>query len=519
MQVVGYCRFSSDNQRHESIEAQERAIKEFCRLKGFLLTKLYIDEAMSGTSDDRPQFLKMIEDSYNRNFEGIVVHKLDRFARNRYDSAVYKKKLKDNGVSLFSVLENLDNSPESILLESLLEGLNEYYSKNLAREVMKGLKENAYKGLHNGGTPPLGYDVKDRKYIINPIEAETVKMIFKLYLSGVGYANIANELNSIGKKSKAGKDFTKGSIREILLNEKYTGVYVYNKRKSKKENHIYKNSEQIIKLEGAVPQIISKEDYEEVQARLDSKKRGPRKNVKRFYLVTGKMTCELCGSSYSGNGYVNGRGGKKYVVYSCVGRTKNKSCTNKSIRQNIIEDFVIDELKKNIFTDQSIKKICDNILELHNKKALDSYKDIKVLKNKENDLSRKINKLIDCFLEDDMDKEFLNKKMTDLKAEINDIRLKIFNIENTSTRVLKEEDIRAFIEVARDNLESQNPELIQTVVSTFVEEIIIGPENVQVVFRINKNLDSGKANGDEPLHTFPLSAKRVDLYGMTSILA
>ena len=183
--AVAYCRFSSDNQREESIDAQLRAIREYAKHNNIEITKVYKDEAKSATTDDRPQFLKMISDSKLGEFDAIIVHKLDRFSRNRYDSAVYKKKLKDNGVTLISVLEHLDGSPESIILESLLEGMAEYYSKNLAREVMKGMKETALQCKHTGGKPPLGYDVApDKTYIINKTEAQIVKLIFKMYVDG-----------------------------------------------------------------------------------------------------------------------------------------------------------------------------------------------------------------------------------------------------------------------------------------------------------------------------------------------
>ena len=155
MYLVAYARYSSDNQREESITAQLRAINEWAKNNGHIIVKEYIDEAFSARTDNRPNFLKMIEDSQTEKWDGIVVHKLDRFSRNRYNSAIYKKTLKDNGKKLFSVLERLDDSPESIILESMLEGLSEYYSVNLAREVKKGLKENALDCRHNGGTPPL----------------------------------------------------------------------------------------------------------------------------------------------------------------------------------------------------------------------------------------------------------------------------------------------------------------------------------------------------------------------------
>ena len=164
--VVGYARYSSDNQREESIVAQERAIREFCQKNNYNLIKVYKDEAISGTSiKDRTEFLELIEDSKKREFQCVVVHKFDRFARNRYDHAIYEKKLNDNGVKLLSVLEQLNDSPESVILKSVLTGMNEYYSLNLSREVKKGLNENALKCIHNGGIPPLGYNLdKDRRY-------------------------------------------------------------------------------------------------------------------------------------------------------------------------------------------------------------------------------------------------------------------------------------------------------------------------------------------------------------------
>lgn len=154
IRAVAYPRYSSDNQREESITAQMRAIEEYCRQKGYVLVNSYPDEEKSATTDKRPNFQRMIKDSAKHLFDVVIVHKLDRFARNRYDSAHYKRILKRNGVRVESVLEHLDNSPESIVLESVLEGMAEYYSLNLAREVRKGMRENAEEGKHTGGYHP-----------------------------------------------------------------------------------------------------------------------------------------------------------------------------------------------------------------------------------------------------------------------------------------------------------------------------------------------------------------------------
>ena len=256
--AVAYCRFSSDNQRLESIDAQARAIKEYCRKEGYTLIKIYIDEAISGTSiDDREEFLQMIEDSKKKEFSHVIVHKFDRFARNRYDHAIYEKQLNENGVKLISVLEQLNDSPEAVILKSVLTGMNEYYSLNLAREVRKGQKENALKCVHNGGIPPLGYDLTTEKtYIINEEEAKAVKLIFKMYLEGRGYANIADELNSLGLKNKLGKPFRKISIRDTLCNEKYTGNFIFGKKDKKG-----RLTDKEIRIENGIPTIISKEDF------------------------------------------------------------------------------------------------------------------------------------------------------------------------------------------------------------------------------------------------------------------
>lgn len=202
MKAVAYCRYSSDNQREESIEAQVRAIEEYAEKNNIEIIRIYADEAKSATTDDRPQFLQMIKDSEMNIFQAVIVHKLDRFARNRYDNAFYKRLLKKNGIRLISVLEPLDDSPESIILESVLEGMAEYYSRNLAREVMKGLKENAFQAKFNGGIAPLGYDIKDGYYVINEKEAEAVKLIFKMYNDGYSYGCIIDELNLRGYKTK-----------------------------------------------------------------------------------------------------------------------------------------------------------------------------------------------------------------------------------------------------------------------------------------------------------------------------
>lgn len=218
--AVVYARYSSNNQREESITAQLRACHDYAKSKGLIVIQEYCDSARTGTNDDRPAFQQMITDSENHSFRFVIVHKLDRFSRNSYDSAIYRRKLQQNGCSVLSALEHTDDSPESGIMESLLTGMAEYYSRNLAREVEKGKKETALQCKHNGGCPPLGYDVdkETKKYTINEFEAKIVKEIFQLYADGNGYKFILQHLNSMGYKTKAGNAFALGSLNNILKN-------------------------------------------------------------------------------------------------------------------------------------------------------------------------------------------------------------------------------------------------------------------------------------------------------------
>ena len=257
----------------ESIDAQIRAIEEYADKNDIKIVNKFIDRAKSATSDKRPAFQEMIKycEADNTGISMVIVHKLDRFSRDKYDSAMYKQKLKVKGIRVVSVLENLDNSPESLILESVIEGMAQYYSANLAREVAKGQKENALKALHNGGDAPLGYDVAfDKTYLVNEEEAQAVKIIFDMYVNGYSYSNIIDKLNDLGYKTKRGNKFGKNSLHGILSNEKYTGVYVFNKTQrkgvnGKRNGHKQKSDDEIIKVEGGMPQIIDREVFLQAQ--------------------------------------------------------------------------------------------------------------------------------------------------------------------------------------------------------------------------------------------------------------
>lgn len=371
--VAAYARFSSDNQRAESIDAQLRAIREYCKQHKYIIVEEYTDEARSGTTDRRASFQRLIADSKKKNFDIVLVHKLDRFARNRYDSAVYKRELKKNGVTVHSVLENLDDSPESIMLESVLEGMNEYYSQNLARETMKGMKETAFQCKHTGGIPPLGYDIDEttKRLVLNEYEAETVKIIFDMYAKGYGYSPILERLHHEGRKTKNGNDFRKNSLYGILTNPKYQGIYVFNRCSAKdcngrRNTHLYKDNEDIIAIDGGCPQIINKETYDKVQKRItENKHTGGKHIAKEIYLLSGKVFCADCGRTMVINRRKSGRNNDYiHITYRCPSR--RYSCSNKEINREHLESYVVSLLEREMLNTKALNRISRSIKKLSN---------------------------------------------------------------------------------------------------------------------------------------------------------
>lgn len=487
--VVAYARFSSDNQRTESIDAQVRAIKEYCLKNNFNLLRIYKDEGISGTSiKDRIEFIKMIVDSKKKDFKYVIVHKFDRFARNRYDHAIFEKKLEDNGVKLLSVLENLTDSPESVILKAMLTGMNEYYSLNLAREVRKGQKENALKCVSNGGITPLGYDLdENKKYIINEKESKIVKEIYKLYLNGVGYTSIASILNKKGYLNKLGKPFRKTSIREFLLNEKYTGTFIF----GKKDKH-GKLTGTEIRIENGIPAIISKEDFEKVQEKLKEKTRGARITAKTPYFLSGYCICGECGGNYSG-GYRNrNRNGTINYGYLCINRkTKINNCKNKPIIKEKLEEMVFGALRNEIF-DKRIDTVANSIFNKINEKQKEERKGLKKI---DKELEVLTNKSLNL-LEKNLNGKIANEVFERMNDKINE-EIAFYKSKKEKLDIKKEVSKKEILEYLRNlkkNMEKE--EIKKAIVMAFIDSVIIYPSSVEIrIKEIPTYMD--KVGGDD----------------------
>ena len=488
-----YARFSSDNQREESIDAQIRIMEDYAKRTGpWEVIEPYVDRAKSATTDKRPAFQQMIQDAEDGKFDAILVHKLDRFARDKYSSAVYKHRLKKCGVQLISVTENLDGSPESVMLESVLEGMAQYYSANLSREVMKGLMENALSAKHTGGKPALGYDVgNDGKYIINEKEATIIRTIFELYLEGKGYGQILHVLHEKGWKTKTGRAFSKSALYHLLRNESYKGVYTFNKDKSRnKFSNTVRTTEtdELVRIEDGMPAIVSKADFDEVQKLLSyNKLSGGAQKAKEPYLLTGIAVCGECGSPMQGNSRTGGNTTKMYRSYRCGCKVNKKLCKNKEIRKNLIEDFVLDQLERVVLNERIVLEMVKALNEKISDTKKSSKAEIKEVEKKLRKVGEQIDKIVEIIMEGVSVGSFKDKltKLENEKEELQSRHARLNEINtNEQIKEVTEQEVMELIKKVKEYVLTRNLPQCKKFIRDYVKQVKVYESHIEVIFNV-----------------------------------
>ena len=350
MKAVIYARYSSDNQREESIEGQLRECTAFAEKNSITVLRHYIDRAFSAKTDNRPEFQNMIKDSGKKLFDIIIVWKLDRFSRNRYDSARYKAQLKRNGVKVVSATEVIPDGAEGIILESMLEGFAEYYSADLSEKVVRGMTDNALKCMFNGGTLPMGYTIDaDQHFQVDPVTAPFILDAFKRYDEGATMTEIRDWLNEQGMKNTRGNPLTYNSVQHLLNNRRYIGEYVYRD----------------IVVPDGIPAIVPTELFESVQRKMEKNKKAPaRHKAEDDYLLTTKLFCGHCGAYLCGESGTS-RTGTVHHYYKCVSvKKKRKECHKKPVKKAWIEDMVVSATMEMIMDDAAVEAIVSMLMDL-----------------------------------------------------------------------------------------------------------------------------------------------------------
>ena len=345
MNAVVYARYSSHRQGEQSIEGQLAEAKRFADAHDLTIIHEYCDRAMTGRNDNREQFQLMLSDASKHIFDALIVWKTDRIGRNKEEIALNKYHLKKNGVKIYYVAEAIPDSPEGIILEAVIEGMAAYYSEQLSQNVKRGQRASAEKAQSTGGNRPLGYLTgPDKRFVIDPATAPTVRLIYDMYAQGHTITQIVKVLNEKGLRTLRGYPFTQNSLRSILKNEKYIGVYTY------KDD---------IRLEGAIPPIIDKETFYKVQELLKyNQKAAAHKNANVEYLLTEKLFCGKCGAMMVGVCGTS-RNGERHYYYSCNNQRK-RLCDKKLVRREWIEGLVLDCVLDLVRDDELLDFIAEN---------------------------------------------------------------------------------------------------------------------------------------------------------------
>ena len=453
--AVIYARYSSDSQSEQSIEGQLRVCNEYAKNNNILVLKTYIDRAMTGTNDNRPDFQRMLKDSARKEWNYVICYKLDRFSRNKYETAIHKKELKDNGVKVISATEYIPDTPEAIIFESMLEGYAEYYSAELSQKIRRGNNESRRKGNLTGGRIPYGYKNVNKKAIIIEEQAEVVRYIYEQYAMGVFVKDIIKTLTAKGILYH-GKPFVNNTVYKILKNERYSGIYRHN-------GEIYDN---------IYPEIVPAETYEKVRAKICKNKYG-KASVAVDYLLKDKVVCGYCGQSIIGENGTATNGERKYY-YKCRGRkAKVNDCKKATVRKDVLEKIVIDTIIEELKKSQTMDFIVGGLMEEQNRQV-EKNTALSILAREKRQTENAINNIMQA-VEQGGSTATAMKRMRELETRLSELEQKILIEKSKTAIMLSEKQIREYYEKAL-RLE---PKML---INYLIKQIILFDDKIQIIF-------------------------------------
>lgn len=479
MKVVFYGRYSSIMQNEQSIEGQFHVCEQYAVENDLQIIAQYIDRAKSGTNDDRPEFQRMIADSKSRTFEGVLVYKLDRFARSRYDSAIAKHKLRENGVRVISATEHLTDTPEGIIMEALLEGMDEYYSAELGRKMKRGKQESFRKGKFIGTRPPFGYMVADHRLVIDPLTAPVAREIFRRYAEGEKQSQILNYLNRRGIPNSVGKKWNKINLSWMFQNRIYVGEYSVSD---------YGTNE--------CPALIDRELFDRVQkVKAESVHRARENKSDYDYMLTGRMFCAKCGATVCGCSMAHG----KYHYYHC-----HNHCGGR-IRADDLHERVRSALREYL-TDEKLDELAAAAYAAYEQEQAPAS-DRELLEHELADVEKKIENVVQAIV-NGVQLDNLNATVEELKARREQLRESINTIPAASPK-LTYDHFRMALELI---IEKAQTEDFKALISTVVNCIII--DDQEAVICINLTDESNTP----PMEQIKFSVKNESLHLTQNII-
>jgi len=420
--AVIYARFSSHNQREESIEQQVAECKLFAKQNNLEILDVYADAAVSGKTDNRTQFQRLKRDAQRRKFSTIIAYKSNRISRNMMSALIFENEMSTLNIQVLYAKEEFGNNAAGRFALRTMMNVNQFYSENLAEDIRRGMEDNALKCKSNGAVP-FGYKTVDGIYTIYEPEAAVVREIFTRAAAREPFADIAADLNRRGIKTKAGNEWGRSSFHRIFRNEKYIGVYEFGD----------------IRTEDGIPSIVSKELFYTVNNYLKNKKNPQGKHRENGdYLLTGKLFCGECGSAMVGISGT-GRHGETHYYYSCNGKRlkKGPKCTKANVQRDFIEQAIASAVRDYILQDDVMEWIANAVDDYQQNQKNNS--EMSLLQNQLTDIQKSIKNLLNA-IEQGIITPTTKQRMLELEDEHSKVEMKI--------AVLKSETI----EVSRDQV-------------------------------------------------------------------
>ncbi len=464
MNAVVYARFSSHRQGEQSIEGQVAEAERYAASHGLTIIHVYADRAQTGRNDQREQFQLMLSDAAKHKFDALIVWKTDRIGRNKEEIALNKYHLKKNGVKIYYVAEMIPDTPEGIILEAVIEGMAAYYSEQLSQNIKRGQRASAAKAQSTGGNRPLGYLTgPDKRFIIDPDTAPTVKLVFDLYAKGQTISQIVSKLNAMGCRTLKGKPFTHNSLRTMLKNEKYIGVYTYKDE---------------VRLENAIPPIVDQDTFCKVQEMLKyNQKAAAHKNAKTEYLLTEKLFCGKCGAMMVGVCGTS-RTGIRHHYYYCHNQRK-KLCNKKPVRQEWIEKLVLDYVMEIIQDEELLKYIAENTYQYYMEQNTDaSYTES--LQKALADVNKSMGNLIKA-IERGIFNDATKQRMDELEEQKSELETALASAKLKQNLSLTKEHILYFLHQFA-NMDYTDISCQKQLIKTFVNSVFVYDDKVVLGF-------------------------------------
>lgn len=459
--AVIYARYSSHSQTEQSIEGQLRDAHEYARREGLTVVGEYIDRAISGRTDDRPDFQRMIADAARKQFSVVIVWKLDRFARNRFDSATNKAKLRKHGVRVVSVKENITDAPEGIILEGLLESMAEYYSANLSQNIRRGQRETTAKGLFCGGAVPTGYKNVNQHLVLHEKKGPAAVAVFVRYDAGEDVSAVRRSV-----RREYGVDISENTIRHMLRNPVYIGKPMRNGQV----------------VEGLADALIDGALFDRVQKRLDANAKAPAAaKAEEPYLLSGKAFCGHCGARLIGESG-KGRHGHVFRYYTCPNRKKGHTCGKTPEKKYFAEGYVVEQTIDYVLTPARMAYIARAVVEEYRKEfGADQIED---LEKRVAQIDRELDKLVDSIIALPKSAHArIGARMEELEMQKADLEIDLAKLRIASGIQLTEGDVLAWLRQFCVG-DPDSVEFRQRIIDVFISSVFFYDDKVVIFYNV-----------------------------------